>query len=135
MNTEIKIKIKFCDLYSYNMTKNGIKKSVYNEFKELVLYNIPGNYSFYLVLDIDHFPKNQVNKYTLEFSDPDNQKVFILNNIEAPTIISKNDKGVMSISIDCRNVIFKKSGIYSMKAYLNNKFISSKEIMVRQEGE
>lgn len=98
---------------------------------------IPGSFSFSIVFSILGMDLNNTNQIRIQFKD-DSQKVLIdTDNLSIPPMSSDNEMHLpkeycgLNLSMDFRNVVFERDGLYNTVVMLNEEIIGSAEIYAK----
>ena len=109
----------------------GIMSTLMPEF-------VPGTFSFSVILSIlDIDVMEGCNKLQIMFKDEEGNAIVDTGELSLPVLpedeepqIPKEYKG-LNLSMDFRNVIFEKNGVYNTEIYLNGELLSANPIYVK----
>ena len=98
---------------------------------------VPGSFSFSIIFSIIDFDIKENNKIRIVFSDAENKEIVNSNDISLPIQIVEDQidipekyKGI-NLSMDMRNVVLEKDGVYKTTIYFNGESIGSYEIYIK----
>lgn len=125
----------YCDNLQQNATDSGIQTTPVNPIQVLLPVSIPGNYSFAIACNISDIDPKKDKSVSILFIDPDGKAVSPELNakIDFPAeMTSQNDDCNLQLTLDLRNVIFMKEGIYSTVVKVGAKKIGEYRIRVKK---
>lgn len=108
----------------------GIMSAITPEF-------VPGTFSFSIVFSVLDVDPEQNNRIQIIFSDDEGKEIvnsgeiqLPMANIPDPICLPKEYQG-MNMTMDLRNVVFEKEGVYKTSIIFNGNNIGTNEIYVK----
>ena len=127
----------YCDNIQTEMTPQGPRNQIVNPIQILAPVAVPGNYSFAIACNIAGFDIEVENTIRIQFGLSSEEVIYDTGEIkfQVPKEQIKADKpGVMQFNLDMRNLIFKKTGTYITKVFVNTEQIGEYGIEVIEGG-
>lgn len=127
--------IIFC-LNAQNIEGTGV--SANNILTAITPEYIPGLFSFSVVVTLIDMDCSQKHNFSVRFLDSSDE---IVVNVDGETPIYSDNSNVpneykgLNLAMDWNNVNLKKSGIYTIKIYIDEDLIGEKSVYVKGKNE
>ena len=113
-----------------NLNAVGVLSSMTPEF-------IPGTFSFSIIFSVLGVDVKETNTIQIVFKNEDNQSLLDTGVISLPSL--DGEEGVQlppeykgyNMSMDFRNIVFEKNGVYHTEVFANGVLLGSPEIYVK----
>lgn len=124
----------YCDSIQMQITPQGPKSQIVNPLQILSPVAIPGNYSFSISCTLAGFDASIENDVRIQFVSPSETTLYDTNkvNFKIPSEQLQDGKSAtMQFNLDLRNLVFKESGIYTTKIWMNDNLLGEYKIEVK----